>query len=526
MARINSDPVAKLATSFSNHPFRREGLARRGVPFAAAAIIAEVSLALPPGPSSSVYTALSAGLLVGVIASVVFLPWQRLPTWPTVLIPVVYVWSVCMLILATGKPTSGVGIIILIPLFWSILFHSRWNSFVVLTSIVLVEVITSFTPERVADVVLLRRLLLWSIVGLLATVMTHELRIRMRRTLIERESMLRRTSALASAAVELTAMRRCDDVIATVTRMAAELVSPAGTPGRRAQYTRVVGSMVRTVAQYDENGQPVPMDLPLSELPNVQEVMTTGAAVNRAISAESAGEEAQEQIASLGLTHGVYVPVYSNGCIDGVLAVTTRGESVSPELFEFCKTLGHITELALENARSRELLEEQATTDELTGLPNRRAFDHLIADRPGRLEYCVLAVDLDGLKQVNDSMGHAMGDEMLIHVSRALASTFRKGDMFARIGGDEFGGLLFNADENDGRDVAMRMLAALDAASSSGASSGVSIGIASGGPESDGAFVSAAADAAMYQAKRSGGNRFVVASRLLDDDRHVVVVGG
>jgi diguanylate cyclase (GGDEF)-like protein len=517
--------------SFSNHPFRHEGLARRGIPFAVAAIIAEVTLALPPGPSSNGYTALSAGLLVGVLAAAVFLPWQRLPAWSTVLIPVVYVWSVCTLILATGTSASGVGIVILIPLFWSILFHSRWNSFVVVASIVLVEVITSFTPERLTDDVLVRRVLLWTLVGLLVTVTTHELRIRLRRNLIERESMLRRTNGLASAAVELTAMLSCDDVLATATRMAAELVSPAGTPDRRAQYNRVVGSMVRTVALYDEGGQSVSSDVPLSELPlsefpNLREVMTTGTAVNRAISIEAAGPEIQERVAALGLTHGVYVPVYSNGVIDGVLSVTTRGESVSPELFEFCKTLGHLTELAMENARSRERLEEQATTDELTGLANRRAFDHLLADRPGRLEYCVLAVDLDGLKQVNDTMGHAMGDEMLIHVSRVLASTFRKGDMFARIGGDEFAGLLFNADENDGHDVAMRMLAALDAASSTGTSPGVSIGIASGGPESDGLAVYAAADAAMYQAKRSGGNRFVVASRLHDDDRHVVVVGG
>ena len=523
---MDSDSTVKLAAPFSNHPFRRAGLARRGIPFAVAAIIAEASVFLPPGPSSDALTVLSASLLVGALAAAVFLPWQRLPAWPSVLVPVLCVWSVCMLIVATGTSTSGVGIVILIPLFWSILFHSRWNSFVVVASIVLVEIITSFTPERVSDVVLLRRVLLWTLVGLLVTVTTHELRIRLRRNLVERESMLRRTTGLAAAAVELTAIMSCDDVLATATRMAAKLVSPLGTPGRRAQYTRVVGSMVRAVVQYDETGQTAQSDLPLSELPNLQEVMTTGVAVNRTISTERAAPEVRERVVTLGLTHGVYVPVYSNGVIDGVLSVTTRGESVSPELFEFCKTLGNLTELALENARSRERLEEEATTDELTGLANRRAFDHLLVDRPGRLEYCVLAVDLDGLKQVNDTMGHAMGDEMLIHVSRVLASTFRKGDMFARIGGDEFAGLLFNADENDGHDVAMRMLAALNAASTTDTSPGVSIGIASGGPESDGLAVYAAADAAMYQAKRSGGNRFVVASRLHDDDRHVVVVSG
>jgi diguanylate cyclase (GGDEF)-like protein len=526
---MSSDFVANPAAAISNHPFRREGLARRGIPFAVAAIIAEASLALPPGPSSSGYTALSAGLLVGVCAAMVFLPWQRLPAWSTVLVPVAYVWSGCALILATGTSASGVGVVILIPLLWSVLFHSRWNSFIVVASIVLVEVITSLTPDRVPDAVLLRSVLLWAVIGLLVTVTTHELRIRLRRNLIEREGMLRRTSGLASAAVELTAMLSCDDVLMTAARMAAEVVSPAGTPGRRAQYTRIVGDRLHVVAQFDENGEngeSSTLDIPLSELPNLANVMATGFAVNQPIVMTAAGPAVQQQIASMGLTHAVYVPVYSNGVIDGVLSVATRGESITPELFEVCKTLGHITELALENARSRELLEEQATTDELTGLANRRAFDQWIARRPGRLEYCILAVDLDGLKQINDTLGHAVGDQMLIYVSGVLASTFRQGDLFARIGGDEFAGLLFQANENDGRDVAMRMLAALIEESPRGASPSVSIGIASGGPESDGQMIYAAADAAMYRAKRSGGGRFVVASRLDDDERHMVVVGG
>jgi hypothetical protein len=110
---------------------------------------------LPPGPASNGYTILSVALLVVVVAMMVLLPWRRLPGWPTVLVPVAYVWSVCMLILATGTSASGVGIVLLIPLFWCVLFHSRWNSLVVVGSIVLVEIITSLTPVRVTDVVLL-----------------------------------------------------------------------------------------------------------------------------------------------------------------------------------------------------------------------------------------------------------------------------------------------------------------------------------------------------------------------------------
>jgi diguanylate cyclase (GGDEF)-like protein len=174
--------------------------------------------------------------------------------------------------------------------------------------------------------------------------------------------------------------------------------------------------------------------------------------------------------------------------------------------------------LALENARAHERLEAQATTNELTGLPNRRAFDQLLARRPGRFHFCILAIDLDGLKQVNDTFGHTAGDNMLVHVSGVLAATLRHGDMFARIGGDEFVGLLFNANENEGAEAARRMLAALAATQFGGSPAGVSIGIASGGPEDQGQVTYAAADAAMYRAKRNGGSRYVVAS-LVDGPR-------
>jgi hypothetical protein len=65
-------------------PFRRSGLGRRALPFAAVALIAEVSLALPPGPSSTAYTVLSAVLLALTAGAIVLLPWPRLTAWATV----------------------------------------------------------------------------------------------------------------------------------------------------------------------------------------------------------------------------------------------------------------------------------------------------------------------------------------------------------------------------------------------------------------------------------------------------------
>jgi diguanylate cyclase (GGDEF)-like protein len=495
-------------------PFRRAGLLNRTLPFAAVGVIAIASLALPPGAKSAGYTALSLALLAAVIAAVSFLPWAQLPTWTTVFVPVAFVGSILTLMLATGSPSSGVGIVIVVPLIWTVLFHRRWESLVVVTAIVAAQIVTALTPLQMTNAVICRRIVFWVAVGTLISVATHNLRQRLRHTVGKQETMLRRTSDLAGAAEELTGLFTSHEVLQAATRLAAELVSPPGIPGRRAQYTRVIDSRVMLIAEYDEAGQSLIEGLPLSEHPNLQEVMQFGLAINRPLIAGTAGAQVEKMTVAMGMTNAVYVPVYADGEIDGVLTVPVRGHALSEELFAFCKAIGHLTELALGNARVRELLEKQATRDELTGLPNRRAFEQFVAHRPGRLSFCVLSLDLDGLKEVNDTHGHGAGDELLVHLSNVLSKTIRDGDVFARLGGDEFAGILFNANEQDGAEAARRMLAALNSAPFREKVIAVSIGVASDGPNGIGPTVVAQADAAMYVAKRRGGNRFVVASSM------------
>jgi diguanylate cyclase (GGDEF)-like protein len=146
--------------------------------------------------------------------------------------------------------------------------------------------------------------------------------------------------------------------------------------------------------------------------------------------------------------------------------VSLRGKELPDELFEFSRALMHVVELALSNAESHKLLDDLASTDELTGLPNRREFNRLTQNRPGRFSFVILAMDLDGLKQVNDTQGHAAGDELLRHVASVLQSSLRVGDVVVRLGGDEFAAILFQADENDGRVVCERILATLAASPS------------------------------------------------------------
>jgi diguanylate cyclase (GGDEF)-like protein len=480
-------------------------------------VAAEVSLALPPGPTSQLDTVISAVLLV-TTALLIALPWKLMPSWATVIVPVTYAGSVLMLILAAGGSTAGVGTVILIPLIWTALYHRRWESAVVVAVIVAIEFVSSLTPIADTSAVIIRRLVFWTVLGLVVSYAIHGLRERLRATFTEREELhaaqtesLRRTVALELAAEELTSTLDPNAVVVASCRLLSGFVSPAGVGFRRAEYLRVVGTVVQLAAQFDETGHDLVAGYAVTDHPRLEEAARTGEVSHGALDRAGLGPPVRAMVEALGITHSVHVPVAVEGTVDGVLVISMRDSAASAELVEQCKAVGHLTELALANAFSHQREQDLATTDALTGLANRRAFDQLIAQRPGRAPFTVVVIDVDGLKEVNDSQGHLAGDALLKEVAVALGRATRRGDVLARIGGDEFAVLSFEADLSAAENIARRMLVALRHTTVVGSPPRASIGIASGAPEDDAVEVFNAADAAMYQAKRDGGERYAVA---------------
>lgn len=101
--------------------------------------------------------------------------------------------------------------------------------------------------------------------------------------------------------------------------------------------------------------------------------------------------------------------------------------------------MGELADLNRRLQGAKSVAEEQAQTDTLTGLRNRRAMDaHLSTLIATRTAFGLMHLDLDYFKQVNDTMGHAAGDHVLIHVGQVLRAETRTGDTIARVGGDEF----------------------------------------------------------------------------------------
>ncbi|HEV3469377.1 MAG TPA: diguanylate cyclase [Pyrinomonadaceae bacterium] len=200
--------------------------------------------------------------------------------------------------------------------------------------------------------------------------------------------------------------------------------------------------------------------------------------------------------------------------------------------------LGYLTDptdLDLLRARARTLLEfkryldsceEAAFTDHLTGLANRRRFERQLEREVARTEryghpFCLLLVDLDNLKRVNDSAGHDAGDEALRRVGGAIQSGTRGIDTGARIGGDEFAVILPETPFERGLEVAERLRTAVASMEVEGAGRlSVSLGLAElPACARDGDSLREAADAALYEAKRSGRDRVIGAPALAGPNR-------
>lgn len=174
-----------------------------------------------------------------------------------------------------------------------------------------------------------------------------------------------------------------------------------------------------------------------------------------------------------------------------------------------------------ERKKAEEKLFHEANHDALTGLANRQMFmlqlkqKFALRNREANLKFALLFIDLDRFKLINDTLGHHAGDAFLIEISKRLLLTVREHDLVARLGGDEFVVLLTQLQQDaDAEDVADRIIEAVrQPMELQGQSlySGASVGIA----HYDASYANADgmlrdADAAMYQAKALGRNRFVI----------------
>ena len=215
-------------------------------------------------------------------------------------------------------------------------------------------------------------------------------------------------------------------------------------------------------------------------------------------------------------------PLVLAGIVVGVLHVSVPAADDDTE--QVLAALLSTAVAALESARLNGAARERADVDAITQLPNRRRMD---ADLQAEWERCrrydrpvsFVMIDLDHFKQLNDVYGHPLGDTALRATAAAITAGLRAGDTAYRYGGEEFAVLLRETGLGAGVGAAERLRTAIAAVTVPGSdlSMTASIGVAErAAAMTDPLDLVAAADAALYAAKRSGRNRVVASSPVTD----------
>ena len=221
---------------------------------------------------------------------------------------------------------------------------------------------------------------------------------------------------------------------------------------------------------------------------------------------------------AFGLSHTLAAPLRAEHGVLGAIVLSRRTRDAWPQSARrLVRVAASETAAALDRADSFRAAETSASTDPLTGLPNRRYFEEFSSLLSGRRRagdaVAVLMIDIDKFKVLNDTYGHPAGDQVLRQVAGAITAAVRDHDVPARMGGEEFAVLL----RNPGPDVALeigervrRAVRDLDLGDLGIAGVSVSVGVANAtGPDEPIHALVDRADRALLRAKRAGRDRVI-----------------
>ena len=216
--------------------------------------------------------------------------------------------------------------------------------------------------------------------------------------------------------------------------------------------------------------------------------------------------------------HALVVPIVRSGQLMGAMELYLNAwRELSEDQADLLNGVASQAAIAIRHAQLFQAQEENALTDELTKLPNRRALaqEFLKEMQRARRHHNAIAflmIDLDHFKQVNDTYGHLNGDAVLAELAQILKTGARESDVCARYGGEEFGLILHETTEPGARTLAERIRAKVAAATfPGGLKLTISVGVAASGEPALFTQLIDRADQALYTAKQGGRNQVRVA---------------
>ncbi len=224
---------------------------------------------------------------------------------------------------------------------------------------------------------------------------------------------------------------------------------------------------------------------------------------------------------NLDLIGSLVIPIISGDATQGVLIFKFKNplHNWTIEQMTRLTTLSGILGVTLTNAYLRNVIKQQAITDGLTGIYNRRSFNESLAkefERAKRYQetLTLIIIDLDFLKKINDTYGHKVGDAAIKGIGTVLKTNSRTNDFCARYGGEEFCVLLPNTDTEMAAQIAQRIRILINEIQIEGPGViSASLGVASypiHASDSDSLFNKA--DEALYEAKKTGRNKVIIAN--------------
>lgn len=216
--------------------------------------------------------------------------------------------------------------------------------------------------------------------------------------------------------------------------------------------------------------------------------------------------------------HALVVPIQRSGQLMGAMELyLTAWRELNEDQADLLNGVASQAAIAIRHAQLFEAQEENALTDELTKLPNRRALaqrflQEMQRARRHRTALAFLMIDLDHFKQVNDTYGHLNGDAVLSELASILSTGLRESDICARYGGEEFALILPETTIDGARTLAERIRAKVAAATfPGGLKLTISVGVAATDEPSLYTQLTDRADQALYAAKQGGRNQVRVA---------------